>query len=103
MRKLCARYGLCMLWRGHDLSQATDRSGSASTYSASCKCLGSAKPTLDIVCMNMPGSKVDVASKPHYLSGYPSLANFVASDRDRTTLIYKRFNELAAKSSLPPE
>ncbi|CAO2647995.1 Nn.00g089170.m01.CDS01 [Neocucurbitaria sp. VM-36] len=36
----------------------------------------------------------------HDLSGYPSLAAFIASDRDRTTLIYKRFDELAARNLL---
>ncbi|XPS96317.1 hypothetical protein M3J09_005587 [Ascochyta lentis] len=45
-------------------------------------------------------SKVDVETKYHYLSGFPSLANFIASDRDRTTLIYKRFDELAARNIL---
>jgi hypothetical protein len=34
------------------------------------------------------------------LSGYPSLAAFIASDRDRTTLVYKRFDELAARNLL---
>ncbi|KAF1836973.1 hypothetical protein BDW02DRAFT_566567 [Decorospora gaudefroyi] len=48
----------------------------------------------------MPGTKVDAESKKHYLSGYPSLANFIASDRDRTTLIYKRFDNLAARNLL---
>jgi hypothetical protein len=50
--------------------------------------------------MNMPETTVDVESKTYYLSGYPSLANFIASDRDRTTLIYKRFDELAARNLL---
>jgi hypothetical protein len=50
--------------------------------------------------MDMPGTSVDVESKPHHLSGFPSLANFIASDRDRTTLIYKRFDELAARNLL---
>jgi hypothetical protein len=34
------------------------------------------------------------------LSGYPYLAAFITSDRDRTTLIYKRFDELAARNLL---
>lgn len=34
------------------------------------------------------------------LSGFPSLVAFIASDRDRTTLIYKRFDELAARNLL---
>jgi hypothetical protein len=37
---------------------------------------------------------------PYRLSGYPSLAAFIASDRDRSTLIYKRFDELAARNIL---
>jgi hypothetical protein len=48
----------------------------------------------------MPGTTVDLESKTYYLSGYPSLPNFIASDRDRTTLIYKRFDELAARNLL---
>ncbi|EUC41278.1 hypothetical protein COCMIDRAFT_40534 [Bipolaris oryzae ATCC 44560] len=32
-----------------------------------------------------------------FLSGYPSLAAFIASDRDQTTTIFKRFNRLAAR------
>lgn len=39
-------------------------------------------------------------SQYHCLSGYPSLAAFISSDRDRTTLIYKRFDELAARNLL---
>jgi hypothetical protein len=50
--------------------------------------------------MNIPGTTVDIELKTHYLPGYPSLANFIASDRDRTTLIYKRFDELAARNLL---
>lgn len=42
----------------------------------------------------------DVESKIHELSGFPSLAKFIASDRDRTTLIYKRFDHLAARNLL---
>jgi hypothetical protein len=34
------------------------------------------------------------------LSGLPSLAAFIASDRHRSTLIYKRFDELAARNLL---
>jgi hypothetical protein len=50
--------------------------------------------------MNKPIMKSDSESKVHHLSGYPSLAAFIASDRDRTTLIYKRFDELAARNLL---
>ncbi|EAT84367.1 hypothetical protein SNOG_08091 [Parastagonospora nodorum SN15] len=42
----------------------------------------------------------DNENRIYQLSGYPSLAAFIASDRDRTTLIYKRFDELAARNLL---
>lgn len=48
--------------------------------------------------MTTPGP--DPESRIRYLSGYPSLANFIASDRGRTTFIYKRFDELAARNLL---
>lgn len=48
----------------------------------------------------MSSSKQDAESAIYHLLGYPSLAAFVASDRDRTTLIYKRFDELAARNLL---
>ncbi|KAF1947644.1 hypothetical protein EJ02DRAFT_439862 [Clathrospora elynae] len=48
----------------------------------------------------MSETKVDVESRSHHLSGYPPLAAFIASDRDRTTLIYKRFDDLAARNLL---
>ncbi|KAI9695829.1 MAG: hypothetical protein M1820_008384 [Bogoriella megaspora] len=35
-----------------------------------------------------------------YIRGFPSLADFVASDGDRTTMIYKRFDRLAARTLL---
>lgn len=35
-----------------------------------------------------------------FLSGYPSLAAFIASDRDQTTTIFKRFNRLAVRHLL---
>jgi len=44
--------------------------------------------------------ETDIEAKRHYLSGYPSLAAFISSDRDRTTLIFKRFDELAARNLL---
>jgi hypothetical protein len=37
---------------------------------------------------------------PSYLTGYPSLANFVSSDRDQTSAIFKRFGRLAARNLL---
>jgi hypothetical protein len=48
----------------------------------------------------MPTGKIDVESRIHRLSGFPSLAHFIASDRDRTTLIFKRYDELAARNLL---
>jgi hypothetical protein len=44
--------------------------------------------------------ETNIEAKRHYLSGYPSLAAFISSDRDRTTLIFKRFDELAARNLL---
>ncbi|EMD90118.1 hypothetical protein COCC4DRAFT_125699 [Bipolaris maydis ATCC 48331] len=38
-------------------------------------------------------------SDQSFLSGYPSLAAFIASDRDQTTTIFKRSNRLAAQYS----
>lgn len=48
----------------------------------------------------MPDSASDLESRQQYVTGFASLANFVASDRDRTTLIFKRFDELAARNLL---
>jgi hypothetical protein len=48
----------------------------------------------------MPNERSDQESRAHYLSGFPSLAQFIASDRDRTTLIYKRYDDLAARNLL---
>lgn len=39
-------------------------------------------------------------SGKHYIEGYPSLAAFIASDPDKTTLIFKRFDRLAARNLL---
>ncbi|KAF2113986.1 hypothetical protein BDV96DRAFT_495249 [Lophiotrema nucula] len=36
----------------------------------------------------------------HYLTGYPSLAAFIASDRDQTSAIFKRFKRLGARNLL---
>ncbi len=38
--------------------------------------------------------------KPVYIDGFPSLAAFMASDRDKTALIFKRFDRLAARNLL---
>jgi hypothetical protein len=48
----------------------------------------------------MPQTRRDAESSIHHLAGYPSLAALIASDRDRTTFIYKRFDELAARNLL---
>ena len=48
----------------------------------------------------MSTGNIDTEAKTHHLSGYPSLAHFIASDRDRTTLIFKRYDELAARNLL---
>jgi hypothetical protein len=50
--------------------------------------------------MNMQNTRRDAESTINHLAGYPSLAAFIASDRDRTTFIYKRFDELAARNLL---
>ncbi|OCK84034.1 hypothetical protein K432DRAFT_289795 [Lepidopterella palustris CBS 459.81] len=38
--------------------------------------------------------------KPYPLTGFPSLAAFIASDQDKTAAIFKRFNRLAARNLL---
>ena len=35
-----------------------------------------------------------------YIDGFPSLAAFIASDRDRSSVIFKKFNRLAARNLL---
>jgi hypothetical protein len=40
------------------------------------------------------------AIKINYLTGYPSLAAFIASDKDKSTLIYRRFDRLSARNLL---
>lgn len=47
-------------------------------------------------------TNVDIEMGIHRLRGYPSLAAFIAStgDGDKTTLIFKRFDELAARNLL---
>lgn len=36
----------------------------------------------------------------HYIDGFPSLAAFIASDRDKSSMIFKKFNRLAARNLL---
>jgi hypothetical protein len=38
--------------------------------------------------------------KEQTLDGYPSLTRFIASDHDRTTLVFKRFDSLAIRNLL---
>ncbi|PQE28778.1 chorismate mutase protein [Rutstroemia sp. NJR-2017a WRK4] len=35
-----------------------------------------------------------------HISGYPSLASFIASDKDKSTVIYRRFDRLSARNIL---
>jgi len=39
-------------------------------------------------------------TKTHYVKGFPSTAAFIASDPDKTTLIFRRFDRLAARNLL---
>jgi hypothetical protein len=45
-------------------------------------------------------SKPKSPNHPSYIDGFPSLAAFIASDRDGTSTIFKRFNRLAARNLL---
>jgi len=38
--------------------------------------------------------------RSRYIDGFPALAAFIASDRDGTSAIFKRFNRLAARNLL---
>ena len=49
---------------------------------------------------NMPCAQSDLKSRITYATGFASLANFIASDPDRTTLVFKLFDELAARNLL---
>ncbi|KAF2107287.1 hypothetical protein BDV96DRAFT_506453 [Lophiotrema nucula] len=48
----------------------------------------------------MATGNLDEESKVQHLTGYPSLAAFIASDTDKTTAIFKRFDELAVRNLL---
>ncbi|KAH0541718.1 hypothetical protein FGG08_003810 [Glutinoglossum americanum] len=39
-------------------------------------------------------------NRTHYISGYPSLAAFIASDNDKSTAIFRRFDRLSARNLL---
>lgn len=48
----------------------------------------------------MPGHLNDQVAQVHYVKGYPSLAAFIASDQDKSTAIYRRFDRLSARNLL---
>jgi hypothetical protein len=41
-----------------------------------------------------------MSTNQYYIEGYPSLADFIASDEDRSTYIFKRFDRLAVRNLL---
>ena len=43
---------------------------------------------------------MEAQRQTRYVDGFPSLANFISSDRDGTSTIFKRFNRLAARNLL---
>ncbi|CAG7561059.1 unnamed protein product [Fusarium equiseti] len=43
---------------------------------------------------------MSLTQRKHYIDGYPSLSYFIASDKDGTSAIFKRFNRLAARDLL---
>lgn len=43
---------------------------------------------------------MNLTNEQVYIDGFPALANFIASDPDRSTFIYKRFDRLAARNLL---
>lgn len=48
----------------------------------------------------MPKGSEHHTPEIHYVKGYPSLAAFIASDSDKTTAIYRRFDRLSARNLL---
>ena len=48
----------------------------------------------------MPKSPKDNVAEVRYVKGYPSLAAFIASDCDKSTAIYRRFDRLTARNLL---
>ena len=48
----------------------------------------------------MPNAPEDGKIEIRYIKGYPSLAAFIASDRDKSTAIYRRFDRLSARNLL---
>jgi hypothetical protein len=45
-------------------------------------------------------ANMEAQRQTFYVDGFPSLANFIASDKDGTSTIFKRFNRLAARNLL---
>ena len=43
---------------------------------------------------------IEKAVQIQYVRGYPSLAAFIASDKDKSTVIYRRFDRLSARNLL---
>jgi len=90
-----------MRWRGHKTAQATTDRSSSPGISSTCWTSGhECIPPFRTGDADMSTSNIDTEARTHNLSGYPSLAHFIASDRDRTTLIYKRYDGLAARNLL---
>ncbi len=48
----------------------------------------------------MSSHSKDDSVQIHYVQGYPSLAAFIASDKDKSIAIFKRFDRLAARNLL---
>ena len=48
----------------------------------------------------MSHANVHRSAETHYVKGYPSLAAFIASDTDKSTHIYRRFDRLCARNLL---
>jgi hypothetical protein len=52
------------------------------------------------VSLDMVNDVEEDAFEVVYVKGYPSLAAFIASDRDKSTAIYRRFDRLSARNLL---
>ena len=48
----------------------------------------------------MPHGPEDFVPEINFVKGYPSLAAFIASDYDKSTAIYRRFDRLSARNLL---
>lgn len=91
-----SKAGSC-IFTGRDLS-SKDRRG--------CACAGSFTETTrsrKTVWMNATRAPRDVEAgrcSARSLDGFPSLAEFIASDPDHTSLVFRRFDKLAARNLL---